>query len=287
MTQQKGVSSGFSGFWGDGSDGAVVMDGTNTFAGFTTTTGVAPNLVYTLSRDVFATTFSLSTGKTLNTNGFRVFATISLTYAGALRNDGNNAAGTTPGATNGTSALGYVQGTAGGGSSATVGTVGVSQIVNGMGGAGGAGGAGSGGAGANGGTAATGGGTQLRNAIQAFTGVTMASAKIGSGAGGGGAGGDGAAGGTGGGGAGAMLIASPYIDGTGGTLSAQGGNGSNGAGTNQGGGGGGGGGWIVAIYRTLVTLGTTSVLGGTHGTKTGTGVNGGDGNPGNLIQIQV
>lgn len=287
MTQVKGSSPLFAAFFGDGSDGAVVMDGTNTFAGFATTSGGAPNLVYTLSRDCFATTFSLSSGKTLNTNGFRVFATQSITYAGALRNDGNNAVGTTPGATNGTSALGYVQGVAGGGSSATTGSNGTAALVNGMGGAGGNGGSGSGGSGGSGGAAATGGGTQLRNAIQAMTGVTTASAKIGTGAGGGGGGGDGAAGGTGGGGAGAILISAPTIDGTGGTLSAQGGNGSNGAGTNQGGGGGGGGGWIVAIYRTLVTLGTTSVAGGTKGTHTGSGNDGVNGSAGNLVQIQV
>src|SRR4051794_13567206 len=118
-------STPFAGFWGDGSDGALVFDGTNSFgaglpAGMGTTSGAGPNLVYTLTRDIFGTTISVSAGKTVNTNGFRIFATVSLTNAGNIQNLGNAAVLTVAGATNGNTANGFVQGTAGGGSSATV-----------------------------------------------------------------------------------------------------------------------------------------------------------------------
>jgi hypothetical protein len=103
-----GSGSGGTWLWaGDGSDGAVAFDGTNTFASFTTTTGSAPNLVYTLTRDIFATTITVSSGKTLIPNNFRIYASTSFTNSGTVQdratsptngNNGSAASGATGGA---------------------------------------------------------------------------------------------------------------------------------------------------------------------------------------------
>src|SRR6185436_16330143 len=105
-TQVPTSASPIGGFVGDGSDGAAVFDGTNTYTGFTTTTGAAPNLVYTLSRDVYLTTGSVSASKTLITGDWRVFATVSFTVNGTTKNPG--VAGT-----NGTNASGSTHGSGG------------------------------------------------------------------------------------------------------------------------------------------------------------------------------
>jgi hypothetical protein len=95
-----GAGAGFA-FGGDGSDGAVSMDGTNTYAAFASTSGSAPNFVYTLTRDVFASTFSVAAGKTLNTANFRIFAQTSVSVSGTVQNNGGNgAAGTGVGGAN-------------------------------------------------------------------------------------------------------------------------------------------------------------------------------------------
>lgn len=84
------VTASSFGWGGDGSDGTVAFDGTSTFTSFASTTGSAPNLVYTLTRDVFATTLSVAAGKTVNTKNFRVFANVSVTVSGTLQNNGGN-----------------------------------------------------------------------------------------------------------------------------------------------------------------------------------------------------
>ena len=76
-------ASGFD--FGDGSDGAVNLNGSNTYP-FATKSGSA----YTLTRDVFATTFTVPLGSTLHANGFRVFGTVSIANAGMVERDGNN-----------------------------------------------------------------------------------------------------------------------------------------------------------------------------------------------------
>jgi hypothetical protein len=84
-----GGSSGNGFAWGgDGSDSVLDFDGTNTFSGIATTTGSAPNFVYTLIRDAWATTLTVESGKTLKTAQFGIFATTSVTVNGTLRNNG-------------------------------------------------------------------------------------------------------------------------------------------------------------------------------------------------------
>ncbi len=85
-----------SGF-GAQTDGAVVFDGINTFS-FTSKVGS----IYTLNRNVQATTISVSAGVTIIVSGYCMFGT-SLTNGGIIHNDagsgsaGNNASGATGG----------------------------------------------------------------------------------------------------------------------------------------------------------------------------------------------
>ena len=61
--------------FGSGFDGAFALDGTNTYATYMTKSGGD----YTLIKDVFATTFTMSSTATLTTNGYRLFCKTSLT----------------------------------------------------------------------------------------------------------------------------------------------------------------------------------------------------------------
>jgi hypothetical protein len=118
-----GSGSGFA-FGGDGSDGAVDLDGTNTYAAFTSTSGSAPNKVYTLTRDVYATTLTVEASKTLITGNFRIFCKTSLTVSGTIHNNGQ--AGGQGGSSVGTSA-----GSAGsGGTASATGTFSSTSLVN-------------------------------------------------------------------------------------------------------------------------------------------------------------
>ena len=93
-----------SNLFGDGSDGTVLLDGTNTFAGFMSKSGST----YTLLRDVYATTLTVNTSVILITGNWRIFATVAVTGAGTIKQDGNN------GGNNG-----YQGGQAGGGGAIT------------------------------------------------------------------------------------------------------------------------------------------------------------------------
>ena len=182
-----GAGAGFA-WGGDGSDGAVSLDGTNTYPNFTSTSGSAPNLVYTLTRDVFATTLSVSAGKQLITHSFRIFAQTSVTVSGTIQNNGgagnngssiggaggsnaqtstnpglpqgwgNNAASGGGGASGGTGA-----GASGGNGNGAIGTGNILQVISGNGavggGPGGTGGASGSNAGGTGGTGGAGGGS--------------------------------------------------------------------------------------------------------------------------------
>jgi hypothetical protein len=298
-----GGGGGGSPLYNDGSDGAVTLDGTSTFSGIETHTGSAPNFAYTLVRDVNATTFTVSTGKTCNANGCVVYATTSATVNGTLSWDGlpgANASGTSGGA--GAAPLspaggyfaGYQQNAPQGGNGGNAG-------ANGNAGAGNAPAAG--GNGGNGGNAAVhthgAGGTNTygatfgtyRNEFTARTACTFASGPavqdVQAGAAGGGGGADTGSGGGGGGGGGAYVgIFSPTITvGASGTISAQGGQGGAGSGTSGGGGGGGGGGVIWLVCTTHTNNGTETVAGGAHGNGAGTGANGSNGSAGNVVPI--
>jgi hypothetical protein len=77
-------------YGGDASDGTVDFDGTNTFTNFATTTGAAPNLVYTLTRDVFGDNITVESGKTVKTANMILIGSLSITINGTLDNSGNN-----------------------------------------------------------------------------------------------------------------------------------------------------------------------------------------------------
>lgn len=298
--------------YGNGSDGSPVFDGTNTFPSFATTTGSAPNLVYTIIRDVWFISPTINSSITVKLGQNLWQSTGTTTLNGHLSCDGNaggNAAVAVGGTAGAILAAGMfggspagAAGAAGGtgkGGTQTAGTNGAAVAASQGGGAGGAGGnVGTGGSAAAGGT----GGTATDKAVESFTvhliyGVTLlqGGAPGGSGAGGingangntgGGGGGSGSGGGVG------MLIAQNLLGS--GSFTANGGAGGNGAaavGGNSdggGGGGGGGGGALVVVTDTNGSTVTFSVNGGAAGTggaKTGTGTAGQNGTAGNAGMV--
>lgn len=102
--------------FGDGSDGAGVADGSTSIA------GVAPIAsVYTLTRDVFFTNLTISTGVTVNPAGYEIWGTGTLTIngTGKISRNGNNASGPTGGAALAAGTLpGALAGSGGGGGGA-------------------------------------------------------------------------------------------------------------------------------------------------------------------------
>ena len=70
-------------FFGDGSDGAVILDGTTTFSWAS-----LAGSTYSLSRDLFATTITINKDITLNPNGFRIFHSADLTNNGHITSEG-------------------------------------------------------------------------------------------------------------------------------------------------------------------------------------------------------
>lgn len=276
--------------FGDGNDGAGTADGSTALAGAT----LAAN-VYTLTRDVYYTNLTISTGVTIKPSGYRIFCTGTLTM-------------------NGTAAI------TGNGNNGTAGNDGVGQASPGTGGAGGAaladgylkgspagktgGNGGGGGSGTNGSNGSDGvGGAATSNSI----------GSNGSAGGTGGNGGDGNArtkgtGGAAGGGATATAAnVRPYdpwhvkelldIGSTGATVkydnsagSSSGGGGGGGGGDasgGQGGSGGGGGGSgsggrILAVYARSIIIGASASIAanGGNGGNGGNGANGVSGNSG-------
>lgn len=287
------------GIFGTGSDGAVTLDGSTAYAGFST--GPSAN-VYTLTRDVQSTTFVINTGVTLNTAGYRIFATVSISGAGTIQNNGNNGSNGSNGASStngaagagGTVTTGYfsnVAGSAGGSGNKTNGVAGTSSTsglgsTGATGGNGGdngaAGGASSGGAG---GTNSVGSafGTMRWRTIDMLDVVVAGIVKLvpqggaGSGGSGGNNGGTSGSGAGGGGGAsgGFVFISARLWAGTF-VIKALGGTGGNGgsafAGNAAAGGGGGGaggnGGTSVVVYGAKTWTGSYTLTGGTGGTGT-------------------
>jgi hypothetical protein len=259
--------------FGDGSDGNVTVNG-----------------AVSLSRDMFYSNLTLTTGAAISTNGYRIFVngTLDLTAApaSAIKNNGGSGGA----GTNSTSALSNAGGAAG--TAAPGNTVGASGAgaaggagldVIGAGGSGGSsaqngGAAGPGGGGGNGsgGTGGTAGGAGtvtaaiprlLRTALTASDqSTTLVTPGASGGAGGGGCGDggstrDGGGGGGSGAGGGLVQINARYITRGAGTATAaiQAKGGAGGAGgavssSNAGGGGGGaggGGGWVVIVCEVL------------------------------------
>lgn len=290
--------------FGSGADGSLTYDGS------TTILGMAPSSsIYTLTRDIYGTTITVNNGVTIETAGYRIFASTSLINNGTIKrtpNNGGNASGTTGGTagtalSNGTIYGGLAGKTGANGASSSGGpTNGVSGVsgdnqtesigVNGV-----AGGAGGSISGASAGSAGSAGSitatlqhiynVTFATIMREFQGETLKYIKSAAGSGSGGSGGgysgggsytSGAGGGSGSTG-GIVWISARVLTNTG-TISANGGNGGNGSNaTSFGGGGGGGaggsGGTVILIYKSI-TLGTVTVTGGTGGTG-GTGANGG------------
>ncbi len=271
------------GEYGDGSDGACAFDGIATIL------GLAPSSsVYTLTRDIFASSITISAGVTVKTNGFRVFCqgTTTIAATGILSCDGNAASAGTAGAiTNASGSLGA--GTAGGagGSGNNAGSAGTAHAVGFPGGTG-AGGAGGGdgthtaaAAGTWAALAAAKGGARFLTSLllgMIFGTQTSATASLVSlfmgGTGGGGGGGDNAdaTGGGGGGGGGVLVLASRSVVNNG-TVSCNGGVGAAGtsAAHNAGGGGGGGGGVCIIVTRAYSGAGVQTAAAGAGGAKAG------------------
>lgn len=247
--------------FGDGSDGAGVADGSTALAGAT----LAAN-VYTLTRDVYYTNLTISTGVTIKPSGYRIFGTGTLTMNGTaiiLRN-GNNGS-------NGANGSGGVGGAGGSGGAALADGYLKGSVAGATGGTGAAGGGGNGNAGSAG---------------------TATSNSIGSNGTAGGQGGKGGGGNRGAGGAGGVATASNVklsagwhlttlldISASGSSIkydnSAGAGGGGGGASSTAGGGGGGGAssGGVIAIYFRAITIGASASI-----TANGAaGGNGGDG----------
>lgn len=253
----------------DGADGAVNFNGTNTYPGLATLVGST----YTLTRHVYGTTIVVAPGVTVETLGWYLLATTSITNNGTIDASGLSATSLT-----GAAKFGVLVIANGGGNGATGnGTAGGAQgLETALGGAGGAGSTGTAG---GGGASSTGWSAWVhRPPYILFTGCFSSNGAVrtaGAGCGGGGGGGDGTnAGGGGGGGGGLIVLAAPVVTNTG-TISANGGNGFTPTTGNCGGGGGGGAGGII-IYSAVpwTNTGTTSTAHGTPGSGVGTGAAG-------------
>lgn len=294
-----------AGLHGDGSDGAVLLDGTTTASA--TAAGITrASTVYNLTRDIYCTTLTLTGGAFIIPNGYRIFVSVALVVNvnfTIVANEHDASAGTGGGAI----AAAYLAGSAGGGNGAagTTGAAGA-NVTAALGGAGGAGGLNTGSPATGGGTA---GGTVTaptanqggppHNVAQALSGVCGSTTPTLYAGGGGGSAGTASAGtGVGGGGAGGggvLVISAASIQIAAGVnlnLSAPGGTGGNavvGSSTNVGGGGGGGGGAVILVYGYKLLTGTLTfnVAGGNGGTGVGTGRAGAVGSAGNTYQLCV
>jgi hypothetical protein len=293
--------------YGSGFDGDIVMDGTNTFAAFTTKVSAT----YTLTRSIYANNLTLTGATTiLDPNGFGVFVkgTLILGISTSIRSNGNNGNNAVAG-TRGTGATGrnaaasnYIimnTGAAGGlGGNASSAGASITVGVNYVGGIGGSGGLafpiGNSGVGittARGVVTVTAGILQQPYSSNYLThslyygSIQMFAAH--SGAGGGcGINAGGAIQGAGGGGGSSprgiliiantldMSAAAPTIQSKGGN-GGEGGNASGVNGTGGGGGGAGGGGFIYIISNNLIYGGSGQItaaggVGGLGGTGVGT-----------------
>ena len=273
-----------SAVYGDGSDGACVFDGAATIL------GLAPVAnVYTLTRDIFASSIHVLPGVSVYAAGFRIYCsgTTTIDATGAIHNNGHDAVADAAGdITNAAGSTGC--GTVGGAgvATSTVGLAGTAQPSGfpggaGVGGAGGGDGTHAGGAaGAWTALAAAKGSARMLFALltgQIFGSTTNATASLTSIIAGGSGGGSGAAdsatttkSGGGGGGGGVLIVAARVLVNNG-ALAVNGGKGGDAASTaaNAGGGGGGGGGVLIVVSRASSGTGTATASGGLGGAKAG------------------
>lgn len=85
----------FRSFYGTGADGIVTLDGSLNSRGYSFASLSAST--YTLTRDVYATTFTVANTYTVKTSGYRIFATEYILNNGTIENNGNPGVGTTAG----------------------------------------------------------------------------------------------------------------------------------------------------------------------------------------------
>jgi hypothetical protein len=298
-------TGGGFGVFGDGSDGAIVLDGTtpNPYSAFIGT-GNQANYYWAL-RDIYATSVTIASGCTLQLAGggtaaFRLYCSGTLTNNGGFIVTVVNKASS--GATGGSN---YTDGSlpqgASGPSGVTTnakgaaGTSVLGALGKGASYAGGAGGANSAGTagGAGGSATAPSGmpaGTLPRALPQAGTMSVIdgagAAHYFGGGASGGAGAGDGSkAGGAGGVGGNPLFVATQAIVNNG-TIKAAGGNGGASAGGNAGGGGGGQGGAVMLITGSLGGSGTIAAPGGSGGAGAGSGAAGQAGGSGWIVTLK-
>jgi len=288
--------------FGDGSDGAGVADGTTALAGATLAASV-----YTLTRDVYYTDLTVSTGVTIKPSGYRIFGIGTLTLNGTAIISRNGNAGSDGVNDNGLPnagglggvalANGYLKGSiAGGNGGASVGSpnpagagVAGGNTTNSLGTNGVYGGSGR--TGTNAAGAAGAGGTATASNVKLIAnwhlatlldiGSTGSTVKFDNSAasGGGGAGANSSFGngGSGGGGGSAGGIIAIYfrsiIIGASASITTNGGNGGKGGNTalsgcgGGGAGGGGNGGQIILVYNLITNSGTLSASGGVVGVQ--------------------
>lgn len=306
--------------YGDGSDGTATFDGSATPSGSTK----AGN-DYTLTRDVYYTNLTMSTGTTLNPAGYRIFVSGVLTLNGTakiFRNGNVGTIGNGPGSGiaggPGGAALadGYLKGSPKGGDGGSAGTnaggsggpggpgVATSNSLgsNGaLGGDGGTDGIGGGGGGGAAGVATISNVKLIANwhlATMLDVSSTGSTVKFnnsgGSGGGGGGANGGWSGGGGGSGGGIIAIYARSVVIGASASITANGGNGGNGVGTSGlgsgcgGGGGGGNGGIVVLVYNQISNSGTITTTAGTGGSGGGgSATAGANGSGGTTYQFQL
>jgi len=275
--------------YGDGADGYIVFDGFTTYLNIATLAGST----YTLLRDIYCSYFSVGSGVTVETAGYRIFSTSDITNDGIIRNNGANASGTTGGAgatggffrAGGAGTNGLGTASAGANGTAITANPASGTWIGGLGGRGGPARAsnttflGSGYIPGNVNPPANGDGgprigsnyiNYLNKLVSASTPYQI-SASAGGGAGAKSATGTNAVSGGGGGGGGIVFIAAPNIYGAG-TIEANGGTGGNASGTGGtfGGGGGGGGGIVTLVAKTSNVTATANGSSGGTSVRLGT-----------------
>jgi len=267
------------GWFGDGSDGNATITGGTT----------------TLTRDTYYADLTVAATGVLDTNGYRVFVsgTLTIVAGGVITNPaGDGSSGSTGGVGGAPASTGSISGgtyvTPGDGDGSGGGAPGAAgaNATQGLGGAGGAGGTDGAQAGGAGGTVALDASLGGVRHAQSNAGAFLDGTLLEGGGQGGGGGSDSANNGGGGGGPGGVIAIFAHTLNSAGTIRADGGAGGAGQ-TNTAGGGGGGGGVILLHYRRLVALGTTSVAGGAGGAGVGGGGDGSDGSPGTVLQFVV
>jgi len=277
--------------YGLGIDGALVFDGVATVAGLVPVGGV-----YAMTRDLYATTLTVTAAARLKTTGSAVFATVSVTVDGVLDDDGNPGTLGINGAERGLRRFGFgTSPTGSGGSSFTWPVLfptapsiagGAAGVAGGNGtspgqGAGGGGGLGPGDPGGPLAQASGPSNVGATDFLTLLSGRQLGDRQVAQYGSGGGLGGGGIGSPGGGGcGGGALAVCAPLITGTG-RISARGGGGFAGT-TDCGGGGGGGGGMVLLAYNSIGAV-TVDVAGGVGGAGNGAGAAGGTGAAGVVL----